>query len=113
MSQSWTVFLNWFCYVFQVPDVRAALAVALYAQGLTAEAETNWGRMQVSQVFLMNTPFSFVPDKIIGMISFLGFQDHDCCAWLCRMEGTGIGSGSETLANGHQSLSTPWKDFWT
>jgi len=33
--------------VLQFPDVRAALAVSLYAQGLTAEAETNWGRVQV------------------------------------------------------------------
>jgi hypothetical protein len=32
----------------QFPDVRAALAVALYAQGLTAEAETNWGRLEVT-----------------------------------------------------------------
>ena len=31
----------------QFPDVRAALAVALYAIGLTAEAETNWGRLEV------------------------------------------------------------------
>jgi tetratricopeptide (TPR) repeat protein len=30
----------------EFPDVRAALAVSLYAQGLTAEAETNWLRME-------------------------------------------------------------------
>jgi len=33
--------------LWQFPDVRAALAVSLYAQGLTAEAETNWLRMEV------------------------------------------------------------------
>jgi hypothetical protein len=32
--------------LWQFPDVRAALAVSLYAQGLTAEAETNWLRME-------------------------------------------------------------------
>ncbi|GBG61766.1 hypothetical protein CBR_g23280 [Chara braunii] len=30
----------------EFPDVRAALAVSLYADGLTGEAETNWGRME-------------------------------------------------------------------
>lgn len=30
----------------EFPDVRAALAVSLYAQGLTAESETNWGRVE-------------------------------------------------------------------
>lgn len=36
--------------MLQFPDVRAALAVSLYAQGLTAEAETNWGRVEVTDI---------------------------------------------------------------
>eukprot|EP00271_Cylindrocystis_brebissonii_P010206 TRINITY_DN26327_c0_g1_i1.p1 TRINITY_DN26327_c0_g1~~TRINITY_DN26327_c0_g1_i1.p1 ORF type:complete len:396 (+),score=45.88 TRINITY_DN26327_c0_g1_i1:87-1274(+) len=30
----------------EFPDMRAALAVSLYKEGLTAEAETNWGRVE-------------------------------------------------------------------
>ena len=42
----------------QFPDIRAALSVALYKEGLVAEAETNWGRMEV-RGHLPPTTFGF------------------------------------------------------
>lgn len=48
--------------------MRAALAVTLYAQGLTAEAETNWGRVEVlpfvpSVLFLFEIKLLYSAEK--------------------------------------------------
>ncbi|KAJ7548367.1 hypothetical protein O6H91_07G009000 [Diphasiastrum complanatum] len=61
------------------PDVRAALAVSLYAQGLTAEAENNWYRIEdgrhKDRNWIKNTR-KWPPKLVYALESFLDVNSN-------------------------------------
>ncbi|KAJ7548366.1 hypothetical protein O6H91_07G009000 [Diphasiastrum complanatum] len=63
----------------EFPDVRAALAVSLYAQGLTAEAENNWYRIEdgrhKDRNWIKNTR-KWPPKLVYALESFLDVNSN-------------------------------------